>query len=481
MFNFSQKKSVNILILGDVILDRYIEGHVKRISPEAPVPVLFQTHERDVLGGAGNVASNIHALGGVPVLIGVLGSDDAGNRFTHAAQSLGIIFKPICDKDRTTTIKTRIVGDRQQLLRVDREVLSDITNKIENLVIETVEEFIHNSNAIIISDYRKGLLTPEVLKRTISLANKLSIPVLIDPKGDNYSHYFGADFIKPNRSELELLTKMNCRDREDVAKAASFLSQNTNANILATLSQEGMVLFKKDGSEFSLSTEAKEVFDVSGAGDTAIASFAYALAHNATPENAARFANIASGIAVSKLGTAAVSIQEITFAINQLSARNDSNSEPSVDLVTASTMKNNWSTKGFKVGFTNGCFDLLHPGHIALLREAASACDRLVVGLNSDASVRRLKGELRPIQSEQARAEVLSALQYVDLVTIFDEDTPMEVIKAIQPDVLIKGSDYEEKDIVGAEFVKSYGGQIVRVQLKEGHSTTTIVKRSQLN
>lgn len=469
------------MVLGDLILDRYIEGHVKRISPEAPVPVLCQTSDRAVLGGAGNVANNISALGGIAHLVGVLGKDNAADVFCSAARQLGIQLHFVQDINRITTVKTRILGDRQQLLRVDNEDVKEISGELEFEILRLIKQLIQGKDAVIISDYRKGLLTTEVLRRTIQLANELSIPVMVDPKGSEFNNYLGADFIKPNRAELELLTNIQCTTFEHVAHAASHLREKTNSNILVTLSQDGMILFKRDGSTFSLSTEAKEVFDVSGAGDTAIASFAFAVAHGETPENATRFANIASGISVSKIGTAVVSFDEISLAFNKISDQNDKISDVCVDLSVASEIRNNWAHKGLTVGFTNGCFDLLHPGHIALLRGAAEKCDRLIVGLNSDNSVRRLKGSERPIQSELARAEVLGALEYVDIVVIFDEDTPLETIKSIRPDILVKGSDYEEADIVGADFVKGYGGKVIRIGLRPGHSTTSLVNRSKTN
>lgn len=478
MFNRITNKNVNILVLGDLILDRYVEGHVKRISPEAPVPVLLQTTDRDVLGGAGNVANNIKALGGEALLIGVIGTDDAAERMKICATQSEVNFTPVIDHSRRTTVKTRLLGDRQQLLRVDNEDLSNIVADTEKKLFEAVNEAIPQVQAIIISDYRKGTLTKLILKQAIQKAKEHNISVFIDPKGSDYIHYVGADYIKPNRSELAALTNIHCSDMESVSRAAHYLSEKTGANILVTLSQEGMILFKRDGSKFTLPTQAKEVFDVSGAGDTAIASFAFALSHGETEETAVRFANISSGIAVSKVGTAAVSLQEILSAASQLYAHDFSKINEQVDLNLAAKIREDWRRQGLKVGFTNGCFDLLHPGHIALLRGASAECDRLIVGLNSDCSVRRLKGSQRPIQTELARAEVLMAIECVDLVVIFNEDTPLEAIQFIKPDVLIKGSDYVEKDIVGADFVKSVGGQVARILIREGHSTTNLVNRS---
>ncbi len=478
MLHIDTNRKLNILILGDLILDKYIEGDVSRISPEAPVVVLKQTTERDVLGGAGNVASNIRALGGTPILVGVLGNDAAADRFRNAASKSNIEHFTILDDTRCTSVKTRLLGGRQQLLRVDHENSSHVSRTIELEIIEIIQKWIENIHAFIISDYKKGLLTPHILKHTIQLAKDNNVPIFVDPKGGDYIHYAGASYIKPNRTELAVLTKMDCSSLPLVEKAAFFLSEMTGANILVTLSQDGMVLFNKDHSTFSLPTVAREVFDVSGAGDTAIASFAIALAHGISKEESVRFANIASGIAVSKIGTASVSLEEIEAEVSKISIHKKTSRGMLASIDAALVIKNEWVNNGFTIGFTNGCFDLLHPGHIALLRTAAAKCDRLIVGLNSDNSVKRLKGDQRPIQDQFSRAEVLGALDSVDLVVIFDEDTPLNIIQALHPDVLIKGADYEEKDIVGGDYVKSYGGNICRVELKDGQSTTSLVMRS---
>jgi D-beta-D-heptose 7-phosphate kinase/D-beta-D-heptose 1-phosphate adenosyltransferase len=478
---FSQIEPKTFVIVGDLILDHYIEGYVKRISPEAPVPVLTQKSERDVLGGAGNVANNILALGGRAHLIGALGDDAAGRRFIELSQESGISISPIIDLDRKTSKKTRLVGGQQQLLRVDNETLEEIDQNIEDQIIQSVIQTGQDASAIIVSDYKKGLLTKRVMHELIEFAKSKSISVFVDPKGADYAIYHGADYIKPNRGELELLTGSKCANFEEIQQAVQILSNNTGANILVTLSQEGMILFLRDGNQYALPTVAREVYDVSGAGDTAIAAFAFAISLNSTPEQAAKFSNIASGIAVSKLGTAAVSLDEIMDQARKAQVIHDTSFEKQFSLSAATKHAENWKRQGKRIGFTNGCFDLLHPGHVALLREAAAECDRLIVGLNSDSSVRRLKGVQRPIQNELARAEVLNALQDVDHVVIFDEDTPLETIKALNPDILIKGADYEEKDIVGAEFVKAQGGRVARVKIREGHSTTNLVKRSTLN
>lgn len=478
LLSMRNDRSVTILILGDLILDRYIEGHVRGISPEAPVPVLLQASERDVLGGAGNVANNVVALGGGALLVGVLGEDEAGDRLVELANVAGVKFFPLRDPSRKTSKKTRLLGGRQQLLRVDNETRQNISGSLELEAFRIIEENISSVDSIIISDYKKGFLTESLIKNTISLAASMKIPVFVDPKGEDLSFYKGADYIKPNKGELEILTRIKCNNLEDIEKASHVLMEKTGSNILITLSQDGMLLMNTDGSKIVLPTVAREIFDVSGAGDTAIASFAFAISQSAPPDVAAKFANVASGVAVSKVGTATVSLLEINEEIRRIYFNTEGYRGANVEISQAAKIREIWREKGFKVGFTNGCFDLLHPGHIALLQGAASECDRLIVAINSDSSVKRLKGAERPIQSEEARAEVIGAIECVDLVVIFNEDTPLDVIKILKPDLLVKGSDYEEKDIVGADFVTELGGRVLRINLKEGCSTTRLIDRS---
>ena len=478
MFNLKTDKNLKILIVGDLILDRYVEGNVDRISPEAPVPVLHKTHERDVLGGAANVANNINSLGAEAYLIGVLGNDVFADKFEKLAENSGINLRAIRDPNRYTTVKTRLLGDRQQLLRVDSETRFDVDQNIQEITLDVISKLIQQMSALIISDYRKGMLSPSLLIKVIKLAKSYGIPVFVDPKGNESKFYSGADYIKPNRSELEALTKMRCDNTEQVVAAAEYLSEKTDSHILVTLSKEGMILVGKNRTSYSLPTEAKEVFDVSGAGDTAIAAFVFALANGNSAESSMRLANIASGIAVSKIGTVAVSMQDIKAELDRRYNLKNSDNDKVIDIESAIKIRNIWRQQGFKVGFTNGCFDLIHPGHIALLSGASEVCDRLIVGLNSDASVARLKGPERPIQTEFGRAEVLRSIKYVDLVVIFREDTPLEMIKSIMPDVLIKGADYNLDDIVGADIVRSHGGDIITVPLRDGNSTTNLIKRS---
>ncbi|WP_370631401.1 D-glycero-beta-D-manno-heptose-7-phosphate kinase [Methylosinus sp. Sm6] len=469
-----------IVVLGDLMLDSYIHGSVNRISPEAPVPVLRFVGQDETAGGAANVAFNLSALGADPLLIGIVGVDDTADRLAALMASRGIATELVASPDRPTTIKTRVLASRrQQMLRIDREVNKPIPEEVENRLLERVAAALDEAQAIIISDYAKGCLTDRVLAGVIGMANERGVPVLIDPKRRDFSAYAGATYIKPNLAELAESTGMDCSTDEAVAAAARHLVARTGASILLTRSERGMSLYSVDGrEEVALPTAAREVFDVSGAGDTVIATFALALVGAATRHQAMRLANVAAGVVVSKAGTATVGRDELTVELAGRRARSIAPAASILRRQEARELAQRWRAEGFTVGFTNGCFDLLHPGHVAILRGSAAECDRLVVGLNSDASVRRLKGETRPVQSEAARAEVIAAIGVVDVVVVFDEDTPLELITALEPDVLIKGGDYTEDRIVGAELVKAGGGRVVRIDIVSGHSTTNLIARS---
>jgi D-beta-D-heptose 7-phosphate kinase/D-beta-D-heptose 1-phosphate adenosyltransferase len=465
-----------ILVLGDVILDGYASGGVERISPEAPVPVLRHLSHHEVPGGGANVAMNIAAIGGKPCLIGLVGQDDEAQRLEGLLQAAGVETRLIAARERPTTFKLRILAGNHQMLRIDKEDVAPADPDAEDALIQEVLEVLKDMRAVILSDYRKGCLTDRVLAAVIEAARSLDVPVFVDPKRADFSAYAGANFITPNRSELKAATGIACEDDNACEAAATIARNASGAAILLTRSEQGMTFFPVEGEAISLPTEAQEVFDVSGAGDSVIATFALGVVSGMTIPQALRAANCAAGIVISRAGTATTTEAEIAAAMDRghLQAR----SEIALSLEEALRLRRIWRDEKLTVGFTNGCFDLLHPGHIALLRESARNCDRLIVGLNTDASVRRLKGETRPIQNEGARAEVMAAITYVDGVVLFDDDTPYQMIAALEPDVLIKGADYEEHQIVGADLVKSRGGSIVRVDLKRGHSTTNLVARS---
>jgi D-beta-D-heptose 7-phosphate kinase/D-beta-D-heptose 1-phosphate adenosyltransferase len=467
---------VRIAVIGDVMLDRYAYGDVERISPEGPIPVFRRRRTVAMLGGAGNVVRNIGALGAKAALIGLIGADSEGREIASlVAAEAGVQARLIADRERATTVKTRFVAGQQQLLRADDETDGSPPKRLVRELITTARRTAAHADAIVLSDYGKSAVTAEVAAAAIAAARRRGIPVVVDPKGTDWSRYRGATLVTPNRRELEeAYGKPVSGDAAVVTAARALMRRYRLEAMLVTRSAEGMTAVTANDVHH-LSAEAREVFDVSGAGDTVVAAIAVGLAAGLSLTDAARIANAAAGIVVAKLGTAVAYRSEVFGALHASglagAERKVATAASAVDRVAL------WRRQGLKVGFTNGCFDLLHPGHLHLLRQARAACDRLVVGLNTDASVGRLKGPTRPVQSESARAAVLGSLIDVDLVVPFGEETPIKLIHALRPDVLVKGADYTVKTVVGAPFVKSYGGRIVLAQLKPGHSTTATVAR----
>lgn len=469
--------SRRVLVVGDVMLDSYIRGAVDRISPEAPVPVLRRADHHDVPGGAANVAANIAALGGEAFLVGVVGPDEEAGRIEALMATMGVAGSLVVDESRPTIAKTRILAGGQQLLRIDREETRRIAPEAEASMIAEAQAAMASCHAVVLSDYAKGALTDAVLEAVIAAARKAALPVIVDPKRRDFEAYAGASYITPNRSELAAATGLACATDEDVRAGAGVVAARTGADVLVTRSEHGMALVFASGAEpIFLSTEAREVFDVSGAGDTVAATFALAIAGGAPPLQALRLSNYAASVVIGKSGTATLTQAELSAAMAR--SHHTLSKGALVPLDEAVRIRREWRQMGLTVGFTNGCFDLLHPGHISLLREAAEHCDRLIVALNTDASVRRLKGPSRPVQGEQDRAEVMGAIGAVDLVVLFDEDTPLEAITALAPDVLVKGADYAEADIVGGEVVRQAGGRIVRAALRAERSTSALIARS---
>lgn len=463
-----------VLIAGDVMLDHYVSGIVSRVSEEAPVPIIRVAGEWWTLGGAANVAANIVALGGRATLVGVAGADRAGQILKDLTEQDGrkIDARLVVDEVRPTTVKTRYLGGQHQMVRVDRESTSALAPTSEHSVIAAIANALPNHEVLVLSDYAKGVLTDEVLRAALAAARKAGAYVIIDPKRQDWTAYAGADLITPNRRELSAATGLPCNTDEECEVAAQRAIAITGAGVLLTRSEKGASLFAKDRPPLHVAAEAREVFDVSGAGDTVVACIGLSLAAGQSLETAVRLANVAAGIVVGKRGTATATHAEMRSA---LLAQERGAAPLATSLDEALALREQWRRQGLSVGFTNGCFDLIHPGHIHLLSQAAAACDRLIVGLNTDVSVRGLKGPARPVQSEMARAEVISAIRGVDAVVLFDDPTPISLIETLAPDVLIKGADYEEKDIVGAEFVKARGGRIVRAALVDGQSTSRLV------
>ena len=469
-----------VLCIGDLMLDEFVYGDVTRISPEAPTPVIAVKRTEVMVGGAGNVARNLVSLGARCIFVGVVGDDDAGAALTKALTTNALIeFELVIDPARQTTRKVRFVSEHHSthLLRADWESAAPITAAAEEALIAHAIKAMPGAGSVVLSDYAKGALTPRVIRAVIDAANKLSKPVIVDPKGRDYSIYRGATLITPNRQELAEATGTVARSDDEVAEAALGLARALGAKaVLVTRSEAGMTLVV-DGAPIHVPAYPVRVRDVSGAGDTVVAVLSAMLAMNADFESAMRAANAAAAVVVGKRGTATLTVAELRSRI--LPAASLAPEEKIVfDWALLDEHLGDWRKQGLRIGFTNGCFDLLHPGHVKLLAAARASCDRLVVGLNGDASVTRLKGEGRPVQNVQSRAEVLAALAAVDLVVVFDEDTPKNLIAQVKPTILVKGSDYKREDVVGHDIVEALGGSVVLIDLVPGQSTTSIVQRS---
>lgn len=473
MYKLSQIRSRHILVVGDVMLDNYYVGDVRRISPEAPVPVFRKRSERSVLGGAANVAANLVAANQQTSMMSIIGRDANGQTMMQLFENLGINTGLVSNLQRSTTIKTRFLADNnQQLLRLDVEDTDPITKVESNRILKKLQKVIDDFDLILMSDYLKGLLTQEFTQGVIKMARKHDIPVVIDVKDPKYGKYYGATLLKPNLNELRSLTGKNVQTDEEIVEAAEELRKRSNCQyVLTTLGAKGMVLVG-DGEPYFVKSLAREVYDVSGAGDTTIAYLSTCMANGFPIRESVDIANYAAGIQVGKVGTSSVSWQEVRDLI--------SNEDHGIVHKILSAEELNSFRKDNaqkKIVFTNGCFDILHVGHKRYLQQAATLGDILVVGVNSDASVRRLKGPTRPVNNEQDRAEMLSALGFIDYVVIFDEDTPYELIKKIQPDVLVKGGDYKPEEVVGRDIVEARGGRLELISFVEGKSTTNIIKK----
>jgi D-beta-D-heptose 7-phosphate kinase/D-beta-D-heptose 1-phosphate adenosyltransferase len=468
--------AAQVVCVGDVMLDRFVYGEVERISPEAPIPVLQIAREAVTIGGAGNVARNLSALGTETRLFGVVGDDPAGR---EAAEVLSfensVALSLTADGGRPTTVKTRFIAGGQQLLRTDEEDLTALSDGLLAQLSADVAASVSGGKcgALILSDYGKGVLTDAMIAAAMDAARAASVPVVVDPKGVDFGRYRGAGVITPNRHELGAASRMPVDSDAEVAAAARHLIETCRLDaVIATRGADGMAVVSVS-DEVYLPALAREVFDVSGAGDTVVASVAAGLAAGMSVVDAAQLANVAAGLVVAKVGTAVVRLDELADGLGGAPG------------LAAKIMENaalqervaQWRARGLSVGFTNGCFDIVHPGHISLIEQASAACDRLIVALNDDVSVQRLKGEGRPVQPEGARARVIASLAGVDGVVLFAEDTPQLLIEAVRPDVLVKGADYSVDEVVGGELVASYGGRVVLADLVDGFSTTDTISR----
>lgn len=473
MFNL-ETKSPKILVVGDLMIDHYVWGDCERISPEAPVQVVEVKNETNRLGGACNVVHNLVALNAEVFVCGVIGNDDSGTWLGDKLESMGVdISHLFVDTSRPTTKKTRIVIGNQQVLRVDRESKKPIDSAIQENITQRIHAVLDIVDCVIVSDYNKGLLSAELTQFIITYAKNQGKLVLCDPKGIDYSKYSGATLLTPNKKEAQLATGINIKNEDSLIQAGMKLKNECKLDIsLITLSEDGIGIFDNN-TLHQIPTRAKEVYDVTGAGDTVIAALGFALSSGCDIVKACEFANIAAAVVVGKVGSAVATHSEILQYLNaEPSHLQNIESKFISQEALMSLLK---GLKQSRVVFTNGCFDILHKGHITYLNKARMQGDMLIVGLNSDDSIRRLKGESRPINSLENRAFMLCALECVDYVVSFSQDTPLELIKALQPDVLVKGGDYHNKEIVGKEYAK----EVVLIDFVDGYSTTNIIESIQ--
>ncbi len=465
-----------VLVVGDVMLDRFVYGDVNRVSAEAPVPILAHARDTVMLGAAGNVARNISALGGAPSLVGLIGDDDAGTE-AKGLMSRALAAHVLVDGERPTTTKTRFISDGQQLLRVDRESTQPAQGEIAARLTAQIAAAAPDSRAILLSDYGKGVVTQEVVAACLAAAKECGAPLIVDSKARHFGLYGDADLIKPNAAELAFATGLPTEtDPEVEAALARALELSPCGAILVTRAAKGMSLVVRGGAVRHFRRPPPEVFDTAGAGDTALAALGLALAAGAALDEAVEVALLASSIVVEKAGVASATPDEMLEA--ELAAHR---APTEAKIVTTEGLLRQvalWRERGLKIGFTNGCFDILHPGHVAYLTQARSWCDRLIVAVNSDDSVRRSKGDGRPVNSLEARALVLAGLACVDLVTAFDDDTPASLIGLARPDLLVKGGDYIVEMVIGADLVSSWGGEVRIATFVDGHSTTSMLAKA---
>jgi D-beta-D-heptose 7-phosphate kinase/D-beta-D-heptose 1-phosphate adenosyltransferase len=470
-----------VLCVGDLMLDEFVYGEVSRISPEAPAPVFAARRSETNIGGAGNVARNIVSLGAKCIFVGLIGEDAAAAELKAALAREDLIESIlVCDAARPTTRKVRFVSEHflTHMLRADWEMTHPAAPDIEQKLIDTILPLIARADIVLLSDYAKGVLTARVIRNIIDAARKLAKAVIVDPKSTNFAVYRGATLLKPNRKEFAEATRSRADSTESIAHAAQDVMQLADCEaILVTQGEHGMTLVPRNGAVVHVPASPVKVRDVSGAGDTVAAVLAVARAAGADWEDTLRLANAAAAVAIGKKGTASVTPSELRRQIlpHAFLAAEEKIVAQGSELVARLA---DWRKQDLRIGFTNGCFDILHPGHVKVLTAARGACDRLIVGLNSDASVKRLKGEGRPVQNEAARAEVLAALEAVDLVVVFEEDTPLKLIEQIKPSVLVKGGDYTREQVVGHDIVEANGGEVMLVEVLAGFSTTRLVDRA---
>ncbi len=464
----------HILVIGDVMIDQYYCGYVNRISPESPVPVFNYKDSYYRLGGAANVAANLVSISRKVSLMAIIGNDTYGSIVKDILRESNIDYKfVLSDENRTTTVKTRLLAqNNQQMIRIDRENNEEVAINIQNILLDKLALNIEEFDIVLVSDYLKGLLSEEFLQKVIQICNANNKKVIIDIKGNNLNKYSGAYLLKPNNKELEDILKCKVSNENELVEAAKKLKKEANTKaVLVTRGEKGMVLIDEDDNVKHIHTIAREVFDVTGAGDTVLSYLGASIANGLSLYESAEIANVAAGIKVGKVGTSVINFKEVEQYFNNRQA----SIKKVVTLEEYASIKKDYTNK--TIVFTNGCFDILHVGHVRYLKQAAELGDILIVGVNSDKSIKRLKGEKRPIICEEDRIEMLANLDFIDYLIIFDEDTPYELIELIQPDLLVKGGDYNIEDVIGKDIVEKKGGKVVLVPLVEGFSTTNIVEK----
>ena len=465
------RNNPKILVIGDLIIDQYLWGDTNSISPEAPVPIIKIDKDNVQLGGAGNVVNNLKTLGANADIISVIGDCEISMKAINLLKDINVNTKYlVIEKNRITSKKTRIISSQQQVIRFDRENTITISKPSQDSILNHFNKIIHNYSCVLFSDYGKGIFNDKITQLLIKIATKNNVKVLIDPKGSDYSKYKGAYLLTPNKSEAIEATKIKIDSDASLKKAISFLRSEFSLTVsIITLSDQGIAIY--DNKFRTHPTVAREVFDVTGAGDTVLASLGFALANNLNIDDSVKFSNLAAGVVVGKIGSATASLNEI---IEYESSLNQSTSDKHIKtFAEIISLCNDFKARGKKIVFTNGCFDLLHAGHIKYLEASKNFGDILIVGLNSDKSVTKIKGSDRPINSEDDRAYLLAALESVDYVVIFDEDTPINLIEAIKPDTLVKGADYEGKKVVGQQIAN----ELKLIDFVSGKSTSNIIKK----
>jgi D-beta-D-heptose 7-phosphate kinase / D-beta-D-heptose 1-phosphate adenosyltransferase len=471
--NFGKNK-LHALVVGDVMLDRYLIGSVGRISPEAPVPVVLIKSEETRAGGASNVAANLALLGISTRLVGCVGADPEAKSLSNLIKSSGVKASLIASKTRPTIAKTRILGGHQQMLRLDQEDCAGFSTAENTSLLQVLKvELAEKPSVVILSDYAKGLLSETVCQQIIAQCQAHKIPVLVDPKGSDYGKYKGATALTPNKKEAAEACNTHTQDDELINKVAALKAKLGLSFMAVTRGEEGITLVEK--TSHHLPATAQQVFDVSGAGDTVIATLAAGLMHDLSPLQSLELANVAAGVVVGKVGTIPITKADLVEALS--AKQGNEQAHKICDLAQLQSKVEVWKKAKQKIIFTNGCFDLLHAGHVTYLEAAKKRGDKLILGLNTDRSVSAIKGPRRPVVNEQDRARVLAALESVDAVILFDEDTPLKLVKAIKPDVIAKGSDYTADQVIGGKEVQSWGGEIALIDLVEGRSTSNIIKK----